>query len=58
MFWVATAPTPARACGQRDPTLIEDVVIATPNIPVFLQRPVREIVMWYPLLGGGVRPFL
>jgi len=27
MFWVATAPTPARTCGQRDPTEIEDVTV-------------------------------
>ena len=34
---------------ERDPTLIEDVLIATPNIPVSTQRPVIENVMGYPL---------
>ena len=48
MFCVATAPTPARTCGQRDPTEIEDVVIATPNIPVRAHRPAIENVMAYP----------
>jgi hypothetical protein len=48
IFCVATAPTPARACGQRDPTEIEDVVIATPNIPVRAHRPAIENVMAYP----------
>jgi hypothetical protein len=44
-FWVATAPTPARACGHRDPTQMDDVVMATPNMPVRAQWPVIEKVM-------------
>ena len=40
-----TAPAPARACGQRAPTAIEDVVMATPNMPVVAQRPMIEKVM-------------
>ena len=45
MFCVATAPTPARACGQREPTQIDEVVIATPNMPVVSHLPVIENVM-------------
>ena len=44
-FCVATAPTPARACGQRAPTAIEDVVMATPKAPDLAQRPAMEKVM-------------
>jgi hypothetical protein len=45
MFCVATAPTPAMACGQRDPTQIDEVVIATPIMSVLAQCPVMEKVM-------------
>jgi hypothetical protein len=42
---VATAPTLARACGQRAPTAIEEVVMATPKAPDLAQRPAIEKVM-------------
>src|SRR5262245_35102678 len=45
MFCVATAPAPARACGHLAPTQIEEVEIATPNMPVRSQRPTIEKVM-------------
>src|SRR5712671_3546742 len=52
-FCVATAPTPARACGQRAPTAIDEVVIATPKAPVFAQRPAMENVMASVRNDGG-----
>jgi len=33
------------ACGQRDPTQIDEVVIATPIMSVLAQCPVMEKVM-------------
>ena len=45
MFWVDTAPTPARDQGQRLATQMLEVVMATPNMPVSAQRPIREKVM-------------
>ncbi len=56
-FWVDTAPTPARAQGQRLATQMLEVVIATPNIPVVAQRPMREKVtggLSVPGAHGGV----
>ena len=44
-FCVATAPTFARACGQRAPTAMEEVVMATPKAPDLAQRPAMEKVM-------------
>tara|TARA_Y100001947_G_scaffold7481_1_gene5962 strand:+ start:739 stop:861 length:123 start_codon:yes stop_codon:yes gene_type:complete len=35
---------PAMACGHRDPTQMDDVVIATPNMSVRTQWPVMEKV--------------
>src|SRR5215211_71650 len=49
MFWLATAPTPARACGQRAPTAIEEVAMAIPKAPDLAQWPAIENVM---LLGS------
>src|SRR5262245_39523666 len=43
--WVKTAPTPARAKGQRLPTPILEVVTAAPSIPVRRHMPTRENVM-------------
>ena len=45
MFCVATAPAPARTQGHRLPTLILDVVIATPAIDVRSQTPTIEKVI-------------
>jgi hypothetical protein len=45
MFCVATAPTPARAHGQRLATAMLEVVMATPNMPVRVHRPAIEKVM-------------
>ena len=42
--WVSTAPTPARAYGQREPTPMLEVVTAAPNIPVRLHMPTNENV--------------
>lgn len=44
MFWLATAPTPARRCQQRAATAEEDE-IAIPNCPVRAQRATMEKVM-------------
>ncbi len=52
-FWVDTAPTPACAQGHRLATQMLEVVIATPNIPVVAQRPVREKVMGGPSAPGA-----
>ncbi len=52
-FWVATAPTRARAQGQRAPTQMLEVVIATPIMPVRSHRPTIENVM--PALPRRVR---
>ncbi len=49
-FCVATAPTPALAWGQRAPTAIEEVVMATPKAPDLAQRPAMEKVMSSSLL--------
>ena len=38
----------ARAWGQREPTEIDEVVIATPNIPVFSHLPAIEKVIIIP----------
>ena len=45
MFWLATAPTPARRCAQRAATAGDDEEMAMPNIPVAGQRAVIEKVM-------------
>ncbi len=45
MFWLAAAPTPARAWAQRAATAGEDDATATPNIPVSAQRATTEKVM-------------
>ena len=45
IFWVDTAPAPARTQGQRLPTQMLDVVIAIPVIPLSSQTPVIEKVM-------------
>jgi len=45
MFWLATAPIPARANEQRAPTAGEEDDTATPNMPVFAQRATTEKVM-------------
>jgi hypothetical protein len=44
MFCVATAPTPARACAQRDATAGDDEAIATPNIRASAVRATIENV--------------
>jgi hypothetical protein len=44
---VATAPVRARTWGQRAPTAIEEVAIATPTMPVLAQRPTAEKVMGF-----------
>src|SRR5665647_184616 len=44
-FCVATAPTPARAWGQRAPTAMDEVVMATPKAPDLAQRPAMEKVI-------------
>ena len=45
---VSTAPTPARAYGQREPTPMLDVVTAAPNIPVRAHFPTSEnVIFWY-----------
>jgi hypothetical protein len=44
-FWLATAPTPACAQEHRAATAGDDDDIATPNIPVWLQRATMEKVM-------------
>ena len=43
--WVSTAPTPARAYGQREPTPMLEVVTAAPNMPVRLHMPTNENVI-------------
>jgi hypothetical protein len=45
MFWVVTAPTPARVKAQRAATAGEDEVTATASWPVLTQRAAREKVM-------------
>src|SRR6266436_2529942 len=45
MFWLATAPTLARACTQRAATAGDDEEMTIPRIPVSGQRVVREKVM-------------
>src|SRR5713101_6576085 len=45
MFWLAIAPTMGRACTQRAATAGEEEEIAIPNMPVLVQRAVREKVM-------------
>jgi hypothetical protein len=44
-FWVETAPVPVRTQGQRAETAIDEVVIATPSMPVREQRPAIEKVI-------------
>src|SRR5882757_6135517 len=44
-FWVETAPTPTRTQGQRAEAAIDEVVIATPSMPVREQRPAIEKVI-------------
>jgi hypothetical protein len=44
-FWVATAPTPARAQAQRAATAGLDELTTRPSIPVRAQRPTSENVM-------------
>src|SRR5262245_21863810 len=51
---VSTAPTPARAKGQRLPTPILDVVTAAPNIPVSRHIPTTEKVMGVVSTSSGV----
>ncbi len=48
MFWLATAPTPARAKAQRAPTAGLDEHTDTPNMPVALQRATIEKVKYRP----------
>src|SRR5689334_18935252 len=45
MFWLDTAPTPARSQGQRAPTAMLEELMAMPNWPVSAQRPTMEKVM-------------
>jgi hypothetical protein len=45
MFWVATAPTPARAWAQRAATAGLEEETATPNMPVRAQRAEIEKVI-------------
>src|SRR5688572_26004644 len=55
-FCVATAPTPERACGQRAPTAIEEVAMATPKAPDLAQRAAMEKVMGgFPSVGDDGR---
>jgi hypothetical protein len=44
MFWVATAPAPARTQGQRLPTEMLEVVMAIPLMPDSRQVPLIEKV--------------
>src|SRR5882724_7918541 len=44
MFWLATTPTPARACAQRAATAGDDDEIAMPNMPVAASRATIEKV--------------
>jgi hypothetical protein len=53
MFWLAAAPTRARACAQRAATQGLDEVTATPSMPVRSQRPTREKVIAAPRDHGG-----
>ena len=41
-FWLATAPTPARAWAQRAATAGEEEEMTMPNIPVRGQRATRR----------------
>ena len=52
-FCVATAPTPARAWGQRAPTAMDEVVMATPKAPDLAQRPAMEKVIASIRNNGG-----
>jgi len=42
MAWVATAPTPAMAHGQSEPTANQQVWTATPNAPLSGSRATME----------------
>merc|ERR1711995_91607 len=44
-FCVVTAPAPASTCGQRLPTAMLEVVMATPAMPVRTQEPTIEKVI-------------
>ena len=51
---VETAPAPARAWGQRAATQIDDVVMATPNMPVRSHRPmIEKVIPRHPSGGAG-----
>jgi len=52
MFWVATAPTPARPCIQRAATAGEEEAIATPNSRASADRATIENVM--PQVSSGM----
>src|SRR5690606_6364158 len=58
MFWLATAPTPARSHGQRAPTAMLEELMAIPSWPVSGQRPMMEKVMYSSLQSGGRRPVI
>lgn len=45
MFWLATAPAPARRWAQRAVTAIDDELTTIPKAPVSEQRPNKENVM-------------
>jgi hypothetical protein len=45
MFWLATAPIPARAWAQRAATAGDEDDTATPNMPVCAHRATMENVM-------------
>jgi hypothetical protein len=58
MFWVETAPTPARTQGQRAPTAMLDELMAIPTWPVSWQRPMMENVMSWFLLCCAIHGIL
>jgi hypothetical protein len=58
MFWVETAPTPARTQGQRAPTAMLDELMAMPTWPVSWQRPMMEKVMVMLLLSCAMQGIL